>query len=119
MRAFTGALSREKLTPAQGIFVTLSDYTDQARAEAKASGVALVDKIDLYARVEKVRRAEPCRECGKPMRLDRSRYGWWLRCVTPGCSGKKHLSNDPGRALELLIEPPTEDPRSAQVHQRT
>lgn len=106
VRAFAGTLLREGLTGSAGIFVTLSDFTEQARDEARTTGVTLVDNRDLYSRVEKVRRREPCPECGAPMVLDRSAHGWWYRCIAPGCNGKRPLGNDPGRAVELMNQPP-------------
>lgn len=36
---------------------------------------------------------------------DLSPRGWWLRCVAPGCQGKRDLGNEPGRALGLLTQP--------------
>ena len=38
------------------------------------------------------------------MLLGRSSRGWWFRCVTPGCGGKRDLGRNPGRAVELLTE---------------
>lgn len=89
-----------------GMFVTLSDFTSAARDDAKTSGIELVDGQDLYARVEKVRQPVICGHCktGR-MVLDRSAYGWWYRCLTPGCMGKEHLSADAARALALINEP--------------
>lgn len=104
IRKFVGALTREKLPPGAGIFVTLSRFNQHATAEAMAAGLELIDNVDLLARVERVRRAERCEICGQPMLLDRSLHGWWFRCVTAGCSGKKHLDKDPGRAVALLTE---------------
>jgi HJR/Mrr/RecB family endonuclease len=106
IREFGGTLLREKLPGSAGIFVTLSDFTEPARTEAKQSGIALLDGRDLHSRIEKVRRAEPCPICHQPMRFDRSAHGWWFRCVTPGCLGKKDLGSEPGRAVEFLTEPP-------------
>jgi hypothetical protein len=105
VRAFAGTLAREHLPIAAGVFVTLSDYGEQARAEAKTMGLELVDGRDLYARAEKVRRPVICDICDGRMVLDRSVYGWWYRCVTPGCSGKVDLGADPVRALALLNDP--------------
>ena len=106
VRAFAGTLMREGLPGSGGIFVTLSDFTPQARDEAEKLGVLLVDSRDLYARVEKVRRSEPCPICGAAMLLDRSQHGWWFRCLATGCTGKRDLGNSPARAVELLTEPP-------------
>jgi hypothetical protein len=106
VRSFAGALSREGRPARAGQFVTLSDFTDQARREGKQLGMTLVDGVDLYTRVEKVRRPEPCLICGSPMLLDRSPRGWWFRCVTPGCSGKRDLGRDPAQAVELLTQAP-------------
>jgi HJR/Mrr/RecB family endonuclease len=105
IRLFLGTLMREKLPGDAGIFVTLSIFTKQAREEAQQAGITLVDNRELYSRIEKARRAEPCPLCQSPMILDRSLRGWWLRCVTGGCSGKRDLSSDPGRAFDLLMEP--------------
>jgi HJR/Mrr/RecB family endonuclease len=107
VRAFAGTLMREGLPGTNGIFVTLSDFSEQAQGEAKQVGLVLVDNRDLYERVERVRRNEPCPVCHSPMLLDRSGFGWWFRCVTPGCTGKRDLGRDPARAVELLTEPPS------------
>ena len=104
IRGFGGTLLREGLSGGAGVFVTLSDFTDQARAEAKTSGIELVDGRDLYARVEKVRRPVICDTCHQPMRFDRSIRGWWYRCITPDCQGKLDLTGQPGRAVALLNE---------------
>jgi restriction system protein len=106
VRAFAGTLMREGLAGPDGVFVTLSGFTPQARAEAEAIGLALLDGRDLYARIERARRAEPCPDCRSPMVLAHSAHGWWLRCVESGCSGKRDLSRDPDRAVELLTLPP-------------
>ena len=105
IRVFAGTLVREGLPGSGGIFVTLSDFSDQATAEAKTIGIELVDGVDLYARAEKVRRPVICEVCDGRMVLDRSVHGWWYRCVTPGCAGKLDLGADPVRALALLNEP--------------
>jgi HJR/Mrr/RecB family endonuclease len=102
VREFAGTLMREGLRGSAGVFVTLSTFGEQARAEALALGLTIVDGRDLYRRVEKARRAEPCPACRAPMRLDRSPRGWWLHCVAPGSRGKRDLGDEPGRALELL-----------------
>jgi HJR/Mrr/RecB family endonuclease len=102
VRAFAGTLLREALPGSAGIFVTLSDFTEQARSEARTAGVTLIDNRDLYAHVEKARRTEACPTCEAAMVLDRSARGWWFRCVAPGCAGKRDLSGDPARAVELL-----------------
>lgn len=105
VRAFAGTLMREGLPSSAGMFVTLSDFGDQARDEAKTIGLELVDGRDLYARAEKVKSPVICEICGGRMVLDRSVLGWWYRCVTPGCAGKRDLGADPVRALALLNEP--------------
>ena len=103
IREFAGTLAREHLPPSAGIFVTLSTYTDQARDEARTLGLSLLEGRDLAGRIEKVRQAEPCPKCGAPMRVDRSAKGWWLRCPRfPSCDGKRDLSPDVARAVELL-----------------
>lgn len=104
IRGFAGALLREGLPGTAGMFVTLSDFTEQARAEAKASGIEVIDNRDLFERVERVRRAEPCAICGRPMVLGRSVHGWWFRCVTAGCAGKRDLGRDPARAIAIITD---------------
>lgn len=104
VRAFAGTLMREGLVGSDGIFITLSDFTPDARDEAKAVGIGLIDNAELYAKVEKVRRAEPCPACHAAMTLSRSEHGWWFRCTAPGCRGKRDLSGDPGLAVELLTD---------------
>jgi hypothetical protein len=104
IRGFGGTLMREGLRGSDGVFVTLSDFTEAARAEGKQIGLTLVDNRDLYARVERVRKAERCDVCDAPMVFDRSQYGWWFRCISPGCPGKRNLSGEPGRAVELLTQ---------------
>jgi HJR/Mrr/RecB family endonuclease len=102
VRAFAGTLMREGMVGADGIFVTLSSFTDQAQREARSIGLELVDGASLQDRLEAVRRVEPCPLCGQGMVLDRSVRGWWFRCRAQGCTGKRDLSADPGRAVELL-----------------
>ena len=106
VRKFAGTLLREGLPGGAGIFVTLSDFTGQARTEAEKAGLTLVNNRELFRRVEQVRRTEPCPKCHAPMRLDRSPHGWWFRCVAPGCQGKRDLGRDPGRAVDLLTQAP-------------
>jgi hypothetical protein len=104
IRQFLGTLMREKLLGEAGIFVTLSNFTEQARQEAHEAGISIIDNRELYRRIEEVRRSERCPLCETPMVLGRSQRGWWLRCVSAGCSGKRDLSHDPGHAVELLLE---------------
>ena len=105
IREFAGTLMREGLPASAGIFVTIADIRQGAIAEAERIGIRLIDKGELYSRIEKVRRAEPCPICQKPMRLDYSSQGWWFHCVA-GCPGKRDLGKDPGRAVEFLTQPP-------------
>lgn len=102
VRAFGGTLLEAGLPGTAGIFVTLSDFTAQAREHATKTGLTLVDNRDLYARVERVRRKEACPKCHAAMVLDRSPRGWWFRCIVQGCDGKRDLGSDPARAVELL-----------------
>lgn len=104
IRRFLGTLMREKLSGDAGIFVTLSDFTDQARREADQAGLVLIDNRELFLRIEKTRRIEPCPQCNAPMILGKSQYGWWFRCNQNGCSGKRNLGSDAGRAVELLLQ---------------
>jgi len=101
IREFAGTLMREGLPASAGTFVTLSDFKEQARAEAKEIGITLVDNRDLHDRIEKVRRTELCPICQKPMVFDRSPHGWWFHCIA-GCPGKRDLGKDAGRAVEFL-----------------
>ena len=103
IRRFLGTLMSESLPGSAGVFVTLSTFGEQARQEATRAGLNLIDGRELQSRIEKVRRSEPCPLCGSPMKLDHSRFGWWLRCATNGCSGKRDLSDDPGRAVRHLM----------------
>jgi hypothetical protein len=114
IRELAGTLMREGLPGSAGVLVTLSSFGGQAEAEAKRIGLELVDGTGLLERVRRARRTEACPDCGRGMVLDRSSRGWWLRCVAPGCTGKRDLGPNPVRALELLTEPPTElaSPRS-------
>jgi HJR/Mrr/RecB family endonuclease len=105
VRLFLGTLAREHLPPESGIFVTVSKFTTQAQKEAHDAGLPLLDGKELHARIEKVRRPEPCPKCHSPMVLGHSEYGWWLRCETGGCSGKVNLGDDAGRAIEFLLRP--------------
>lgn len=103
VRAFAGTLAREQMPTSAGVYVTLSSFTGQARDEALKLGLSLVEGPDLVARIEKVRRSEPCPKCDSPMLLDRSTQGWWFRCPRyPDCDGKRDLSADVARAVELL-----------------
>jgi hypothetical protein len=103
VRAFAGTLAREQLPTNAGVFVTLSSFTGQARDEALALSLSLVEGPDLVARIEKVRRTEPCPKCAAPMLVDRSTQGWWFRCPRyPDCKGKRDLSSNVARAVELL-----------------
>ncbi len=104
IREFAGTLMREGLSGDAGIFVTLSEYTSQARAEAAQMGIHLIDNRELYSRLEEVRRNERCPQCDAPMLLDHSSRGWWLRCVSGNCAEERDLGSDPGRAVELLTQ---------------
>jgi hypothetical protein len=104
VRRLAGTIMREGLTGRDGYLVTLSMFTPDALAEAKQVGITTIDGRDLIERVEAVRRKEPCPVCDSSMRLERSTYGWWFRCTAEGCMGKRDLSADPIRALELLTD---------------
>ena len=110
VRAFAGSLMAGGASGADGIFVTFSDFTEHARAAAKKTGMTLLDRADLFDRIERVRRQEPCPICQEPMLFDRSARGWWFRCVASGCAGKRDLGTQAGRAIELLTQPPTLSP---------
>jgi len=102
VRGFAGTLLHDHLPGSAGIFVTLSTFNARARAEAQQTGVTLIDRYDLYQLVTKARRTEPCPTCEAPMALRHSQYGWYFRCEIEGCSGKRHLDDKAGRAVELL-----------------
>jgi restriction system protein len=102
IRGFAGTLHAEGTPSLMAIFVTLSEFTDAARAEADRAGIALIDGPGLHARVEKVRSPEACPECRAAMILSHSDFGWWFRCRTPGCRGKRDLGSEPARAVALL-----------------
>jgi restriction system protein len=105
VRKLGGTLMREGLPGASGTLVTLSEFSDQAVAEAGQIRLELVDGRALSRRLEAVRRAELCPNCETAMLLGRSEHGWWLRCPrwSEGCSGKRDLGSEPGRAVELLL----------------
>jgi HJR/Mrr/RecB family endonuclease len=103
IRKFAGTLMRENLPASSGIYVTLSSFGKQAREEAEQIGIELVDSTQLLARIEKVKKTEQCPLCHSPMILDHSIHGWWFRCVTAGCKGKRDLGRDSGRALDFLL----------------
>jgi restriction system protein len=105
VRKLAGTLMREGLSGDDGVFVTLSRFTEPAIAEAAKIGIELVDNRELVRRIENVRASEPCPICATPMLLDRSARGWWLRCPgwADGCDGKRDLGSDSGRALDLLL----------------
>ena len=106
IRAFAGTLRADNKPTTKGLFVTFSDFTEEARKEARRADVELVGRHELFLRAEKARRAEPCPICGKPMLLDRSPRGWWFRCTANGCTGKRDLADQPARAVELLTTRP-------------
>lgn len=105
IREFAGTLARERAR--SGVFVTFSRFNDHAiREAAQIDGLEIIDGADLYSRIERVRRPEPCPICGRSMVLDRSPHGWWFRCVGSGCVGKRNLDREPALAVELLTQPP-------------
>jgi hypothetical protein len=106
VRQFAGTLVGEGLPGMAGVFVTLSSFTRQAEEEAAKIGMELVDGRELLARAQKVRRAEACPVCQRPMLLDHSPHGWWFRCISPECGGKRDLGNEPGAAVDLLTAVP-------------
>ena len=61
IRSFAGTLMREGLPGTAGIYVTLSDFSLQAREEAARIGLELIDNEGLLRRVEQARRLEPVR----------------------------------------------------------
>ena len=103
IRRFAGTLMREGLSGEAGIFVTLSNFTSQAQDEARTLGIQLVNGAELDGRRQRVQRFEAYPVCREPMLLDRSIRGWWFRCLSTGCSGKRDLGMIEGHALELLL----------------
>ncbi len=63
VRKLAGTLLREGLPGDVGLFVTLSDFTEPATAEAAAIGIELLDGRTLLRRIESVRNSEPCPTC--------------------------------------------------------
>ena len=112
IRRFAGTLLREGHHGPDGIFVTTSSFTEAARAEAKRTGIRLIDGRELYTLAEAAREPVPCPTCSSPMVLGRSPHGWWFRCTRNGCSGKKDLDRDPARAVDLLTQVPSRAPAS-------
>jgi hypothetical protein len=104
IRGFAGTLKGEGSAGTTGCFVTLSGFSEQAMTESKRLGIVVMDGVELYKRAETLRRREPCPTCGSSMILDRSARGWWFRCIAAGCTGKRDLGSEPGRAVELLTE---------------
>jgi HJR/Mrr/RecB family endonuclease len=105
VREFAGTLRREGAR--NGFLVTFSSFTEEATKEAeRIEGLNLMDGRELHTRLEGVRRPEPCPVCAQPMILDRSRHGWWFRCLAAGCTGKRNLDREPALAVELLTRPP-------------
>lgn len=104
VRKLAGTVASEGLPNGSGVLVTLSEFSDDAVAEARRTGIELVDGPALLGRIDRVRRSEPCPSCGEPMILDRSWRGWWLRCSRfPACVGKRDLGADPAAAVDLLL----------------
>jgi HJR/Mrr/RecB family endonuclease len=115
VRKLGGTLMREGLSGSSGLLVTSSSFTPTARSEARTIGIELIDGDDLVARLEAVgatgllTRPGPsawlCPDCEKPMLLDRSPHGWWLRCpdYRNGCRGKHDLGADSRQVVERLL----------------
>ena len=106
IQRFAGTFPSKATGSITRVFVTLSEFTPDARVAADNAGIALVDGALLAEEIAKARRAEPCPSCGRPMMLDRSVHGWWLRCprYRAGCMGKRNLDRDPGRAVDMLLD---------------
>ena len=104
IRNFVGTLTIAGLDSRDGIFATLSGFTSTAKEEGRKGHLTMLDGRALFARMDKVRRKEPCPVCGRAMRFDHSRHGWWFRCVALGCTGKRDVGKDAGRAVEFLTE---------------
>lgn len=102
VRKLAGTVAAEGLERGAGMFVTLSEFSEAAVLEAHRTGLTLVDNRELVRRIEAVRQPEPCPDCGEPMILGRSIHGWWFRCQR--CPGKRDLDQDPGTAVDLLLE---------------
>jgi hypothetical protein len=106
IQRFAGTFLPKEMGSADRVFVTLSEYTPEAREAADRAGIVLIDGVQLADEIEAVRRTELCPNCASPMLLDRSVQGWWLRCphYRTGCTGKRDLGRDPGRAVDVLLE---------------
>jgi hypothetical protein len=115
VRQLAGAMLREGLQRGSGMLVTLSDFSPAAAAEAKTVGIDLIAGPELALRLENVGATDilrndtrdlpyGCPECGTPMVLGHSRYGYWLSCPHYAIDkGKLDLGTDPKLALERLI----------------
>jgi len=104
VRKLAGTVASEGLPNGSGVLVTLSEFSDEAVAEARRTGIELIDGRALLGLIDRVRRSEPCPSCGEPMILDRSWRGWWPRCSRfPACAGKRDLGTDPAAAVDLLL----------------
>jgi HJR/Mrr/RecB family endonuclease len=106
IQRFAGTFPAKAKGSTGRVFVTLSEFTPDACVAADNAGIGLVDGRQLAEEIEGARRTEPCPDCGRAMLLDRSRHGWWLRCphYSAGCTGKRDLGRDPGRAVDVLLD---------------
>jgi restriction system protein len=104
IRELAGTLMRDGTQPTRRYLVALAQFSEAALEEANRHGIWAIDGKSLRSQVDKVRRREPCPECGSAMELRRSQYGWWLRCPVRGCKGKRNLDKDAGKAVRLLVE---------------
>lgn len=119
VRQLGGTLLRQGLTGADGILVTSSGFYPTATTEARSIGIELIDGDTLVDRLHGVGASDLlqhpsqsdvwlCPDCKTAMTLDRSAYGWWLRCPNygNGCNGKHDLGKDNRRVVERLVAGP-------------
>jgi hypothetical protein len=116
VRQLGGTLLADGLVGSAGVLVTTSEFTSAAAELARQLKLELIDGQALVPRLQTAGATRLlnspkssdtpwlCPECENPMVLDRSSYGWWLRCPSyrSGCSGKRDLGSDPEQALDSL-----------------
>jgi restriction system protein len=86
IREFACSLMREDLPGRAGIIVTPSRFTSPAKLQASNIGLTLVNGHDLEERRQRVRRSEPCRDCGEPVILNLSPRGRWNQDAAHHCN---------------------------------
>src|ERR1019366_3511755 len=60
IQRFAGTFLPKEMGSADRVFVTLSEYTPEAREAADRAGIVLIDGVQLAEEIESVRRTELC-----------------------------------------------------------